>query len=141
MLQLAIHTVDGVVTPAQALLALVPSEETLEVQATVLNKAIGFVKPGQRATIKVESFPYTRYGYLEGVVESVSHDAAQDEKMALICSARVKLDNATLLIDKVKVALTPGMNLSVEISTGKRRVIDYLIAHLRERSNESMRER
>ena len=75
------------------------------------------------------------------MVESVSHDAAQDEKTGLIFSARVKLDNATLLIDEVKVALTPGMNLSVEISTGKRRVIDYLIAHLRERNNESMRER
>lgn len=139
--QLAIHTVGGVVTPAQALLAVVPSEETLEVEATVLNKDIGFVRPGQRATVKVESFPYTRYGYLEGVVETVSHDAAQDENLGLVFQSRVKLGDATLVIDGVKVALTPGMTLSVEIKTGKRRVIDYLLSPLKQHGNEALRER
>lgn len=139
--QLAIHTVGGVVTPAQALLAVVPSDEVLEVEATVLNKDIGFVRPGQRATVKVESFPYTRYGYLEGTVESVSHDAAQDEKMGLIFPARVRLTDASLVIDGVKVVLTPGMTLSVEIKTGKRRVIDYLLSPLKQHSHEALRER
>ena len=139
--QLAIHTVGGVVTPAQALLAVVPSGEALEVEATVLNKDIGFVRPGQRATIKVESFPYTRYGYLEGVVETVSHDAAQDENLGLVFQSRVRLDDSTLIIDGVEVALTPGMALSVEIKTGKRRMIEYLLDPLRKRSDESMRER
>lgn len=139
--QLAIHTVGGVVTPAQALLAVVPSEETLEVEAMVLNKDIGFVRPGQRVTVKVESFPYTRYGYLEGAVESVSHDAAQDEKMGLVFPARVKLATSTLMIDGVKVKLSPGMALSVEIMTGQRRVIDYLLSPLKQRKNEAFRER
>lgn len=139
--QLAIHTVGGVVTPAQALLAVVPSEDALEVEATVLNKDIGFVRPGQRVTVKVESFPYTRYGYLEGVVETVSHDAAQDENLGLVFPARVKLADAGLLIDGVTVTLTPGMNLSVEIKTGKRRVIDYLLSPLRRQGSEALRER
>ena len=139
--QLAIHTVGGVVTPAQELLAIVPSEETLEVEATVLNKDIGFIRAGQRATIKVESFPYTRYGYLEGIVESVSHDAAQDENLGLVFQSRVKLDKASLLIDGVTVALTPGMTLSVEIKTGTRRVIDYLLSPLVQHQSEAMRER
>jgi len=139
--QLAIHTVGGVVTPAQALMAIVPSEELLEVEATVLNKDIGFVRPGQRATVKVESFPYTRYGYLEGIVETVSHDAAQDENLGLIFPARVKLQNASLVIDGVKVMLTPGMSLSVEIKTGKRRVIDYLLSPLQEHTTEAFKER
>lgn len=139
--QLAVHTVGGVVTPAQALMAIVPSEETLEIEATVLNKDVGFVRPGQRATVKVESFPYTRYGYLEGVVETVSHDAAQHEQLGLVFPARVKLESATLVIDGVRVALTPGMNLSVEIKTGKRRVIDYLLSPLRQHTNEALRER
>jgi hemolysin D len=94
--QLAIHTVGGVVTPAQALLAVVPSEETLEVEATVLNEDIGFVRPGQHATVKMESFPYTRYGYLEDIVETGSHDAAQDENLGLVFQSRVKLSAATL---------------------------------------------
>lgn len=139
--QLTVHTVGGVVTPAQALLAVVPSDDTLEVEATVLNKDIGFVRAGQRATVKVESFPYTRYGYLEGVVQSVSHDAAQDERLGLIFPARVRLRNAALVIDGVKVKLTPGMNLSVEIKTGKRRVIDYLLSPLQQHTSESLRER
>lgn len=139
--QLAIHTVGGVVTPAQALMAIVPSEESLEVEATVLNKDIGFVRPGQRVTVKVESFPYTRYGYLEGIVETVSHDAAQDESLGLVFLARVKLKDVSLPIDGIEVALTPGMSLSVEIKTGKRRLIDYLISPLRQHSNEALRER
>lgn len=117
------------------------SKESLEVEATVLNKDIGFVRPGQRATVKIESFPYTRYGYLEGVVETVSHDAAQDEQMGLVFPARVKLQDASLMIDGVRVAVTPGMSLSVEIKTGKRRVIDYLLSPLRQHTHEAMRER
>ena len=80
--QLGIHTVGGVVTPAQPLLAVVPSEEALEVEASILNKDIGFIRKGQPVTVKVESFPYTRYGYLTGKVISVSHDAMQDESWA-----------------------------------------------------------
>ena len=128
-------------TPAQALMAVVPDEDVLEVEATVLNKDIGFERPGQRATVKVESFPYTRYGYLEGIVESVSHDAAQDERMGLVFPARVKLRDTHLMIDGVEVALTPGMSLSVEIKTGKRRVIDYLLGPLKQHGSEALRER
>lgn len=139
--QLAVHTVGGVVTPAQPLLVIVPSEEELEVEATVLNKDIGFVKPGQSVTVKIESFPYTRYGYLTGTVETVSHDAAQDETLGLVFPIRVQLDGATLTIDGVPVRLTAGMRLSVEIKTGKRRVIDFWLGPLREYAGESLRER
>lgn len=139
--QLAVHTVGGVVTPAQPLLAIVPNGEGLEVEATILNKDIGFVKPGQRATVKVESFPYTRYGYLEGEVVSVSHDAAQDEYLGLVFPARVKLLTSTLMIDGAQVSLTPGMALSVEIKTAKRRLIDYLIGPLTIHATEAMHER
>ena len=139
--QLVIHTVGGVVTPAQALMAIVPAEDALEVEATVLNKDIGFVRLGHDVTIKIESFPYTRYGYLTGKVLSISHDAAQDEKLGLVFPARVKLDKASLLIDGVKVNLSPGMALSVEIKTGKRRVIDYLLSPLQQHTTEALRER
>ncbi|KZC41279.1 UNVERIFIED_ORG: hemolysin secretion protein D, partial [Rhodanobacter sp. FW104-R5] len=139
--QLAVHTVGGVVTPAQPLLSIVPENEQLEVEATVLNKDIGFVQPGQRATIKVESFPYTRYGYIDGVVESVSHDAIQDEKLGLVYQARVRMKKTVLVIDGVTVNLTSGMSLTAEINTGKRRVIDYILDPLRRGVDESMRER
>lgn len=139
--QLAVHTVGGVVTPAQPLLSVVPESEPLEVEATVLNRDIGFVRPGQRATLKIESFPYTRYGYIDGTVESVSHDAIQDEKLGLVYQARVKMARTALRIDGVTVNLTSGMSLTAEINTGKRRVIDYILDPLRQGVDESMRER
>lgn len=138
--QLAVHTVGGVVTPAQQLLAVVP-QEALEVEATVLNKDIGFVRPGQPVTVKIESFPYTRYGYLTGKVVSVSHDAAQDENLGLVFPARIRLDGSTLAIDGVVVSMSAGMTLSAEIKTGKRRVIDYLLSPLKQHGGEALRER
>ncbi|GAB3344900.1 HlyD family efflux transporter periplasmic adaptor subunit [Lysobacter tyrosinilyticus] len=83
----AVRTVGGVVIPAQPLLEVVPSEESPEAEATVLNKGIGFVKPGQPVTVRSGSFPYTRCGYLTGTVESISHDATQDEKLGLVSLA------------------------------------------------------
>ncbi|WP_279237597.1 HlyD family type I secretion periplasmic adaptor subunit [Dyella sedimenti] len=139
--QLAMHTVGGVVTPAQPLLSIVPENEPLQVEATVLNKDIGFVRPGQRVTVKIESFPYTRYGYLEGEVESISHDAIKDEKLGLIYQANIRLKRSTLVVDGVTVNLTPGMALSAEINTGKRRVIEFVLDPLVRGVSESMRER
>jgi hemolysin D len=139
--QLAVHTVGGVVTPAQPLLSIVPKDESIEVEALLLNKDIGFVREGQNAVVKVEAFPYTRYGYLTGKLVSVSHDAIQDEKLGLVFAARVRLDQRGLIIDGQPIRLTPGMALSVEVKTGERRVIDYLLSPLRVHVSESMRER
>lgn len=139
--QLAVHTVGGVVTPAQALLVVVPSEDALEIEATVLNKDIGFVRPGKDVIVKVDSFPYSRYGYLTGKVVSVSHDAAQDEQLGLVFPARVKLEWATLKIDGISARLNAGMSLSAEIKTGKRRVIDYLLSPFQQHTTEALRER
>lgn len=138
--QLAVHTVGGVVTPAQELLAVVP-RESLEVEATILNKDIGFVRAGQAVVVKVESFPYTRYGYLTGRVVSVSHDAAQHETLGSVFPARIRLDGSTLDIDGVVVDMSAGMALSAEVKTGKRRVIDYLLSPLRRHAGEGLRER
>jgi hemolysin D len=139
--QLAVHTVGGVVTPAQPLLSVVPDDESIEVEAMLLNKDIGFVREGQHAVVKVEAFPYTRYGYLTGKLVSVSHDAIQDEKLGLVFAARVRLDQRGLIIDGQPIRLTPGMALSVEVKTGERRVIDYLLSPLTVHVSEAMRER
>lgn len=139
--QLAIHTVGGVVTPAQPLLVIVPEGESLEVEAMVENKDIGFVRQGQDAVIKVESFPYTRYGYLTGKVVSVSHDAIQDEKRGLLFQAKVRLDAQRLNIEGTWVNLSAGMVVSAEIKTGKRRVVTYLLSPLQQHTGEALRER
>ena len=90
--QLATHTIGGVVTAAQPIMVVVPDEEQMEIEALLPNKDIGFVKAGQDAVIKIESFPYTRYGYLTGKVKNVSFDAVEHEKLGLVFAVTVALD-------------------------------------------------
>lgn len=139
--QLAIHTQGGVVTPAQALMLIVPKDDPVEVEAFIENKDIGFVKPGQEAEIKIETFQFTRYGTIHGEVISVSHDAIEDEKRGLIYSARVRMERSSMRVDGTDVRLSPGMAVTVEVKTGKRRVIEYFLSPLIQATSESMRER
>lgn len=139
--QLVMHTVGGVVTPAQPLMVIVPGDNVLEVEAMLPNKDIGFVNPGQDAEVKVETFPFTKYGTLRGTIIQVSSDAIQDEKLGLIYSTRVRLARDTLQVENKTVRLTPGMAVTVEIKTGTRRVIEYFLSPLMQYGNESLRER
>ena len=139
--QLAVHTVGGVVTPAQELLIVVPQEHPVEVEAQVENKDVGFVKEGQEVEIKVETFPFTLYGTIPGKVLSVSDDAAPIEKVGLVYPTRVSMDRSTIEVDGKQVNLSPGMAVTVEIKTGKRRLIEYLLSPLLKSVKESLRER
>ncbi len=139
--QLAIHTVGGVVTEAQALMVIVPKDKTVEVEAFLENQDIGFVNAGQVAEVKIQTFPYTKYGVIDATVTSVSNDAINDEKRGLIYSARVKLARSTMMVANKKVNLSAGMAVTVEIKTGTRRVIEYFLKPFLEYKNESLRER
>lgn len=139
--QLAVSTVGGVVTPAQPLMVIVPKDNVLEVEAMLPNKDVGFVNPGQDAEVKVETFPFTKYGTIHGKIMQVSSDAIQDEKLGLIYSTRVKLARDTLKVENKTVRLTPGMAVAVEVKTGTRRVIEYFLSPLMQVTSESLRER
>ncbi len=139
--QLAIHTVGGVVTEAQALMVIVPKDKTVEVEAFLENQDIGFVYAGQVAEVKVQTFPYTKYGVIDATVTSVSNDAINDEKRGLIYSTRVKLAHSTMMVANKEVNLSAGMAVTVEIKTGTRRVIEYFLKPFLEYKNESLRER
>ncbi len=138
---LAVHTVGGVVTPAQELMRIVPIGTRLEIEAMILNKDIGSVEMEQEAILKVESFPFTKYGTIDGKVRHLSADAVQDEKLGLIFPARVTMAKSTMWIDGREVQLTPGMSVTTEIKTGKRKVIDFILAPLKRYQDESLRER
>ncbi|MDR3426317.1 MAG: HlyD family efflux transporter periplasmic adaptor subunit [Silvimonas sp.] len=140
MQQLNVHTVGGVVQTAQWLMEIVP-DDTLEVEASVDNKDIGFVDAGQEAIIKIETFPYTRYDYLTGTVIKVSNDASQDKKLGLVYPARITLPSSRIHVDNKWVNLTPGMAVTVEVKTGRRRVAEYFLSPLIEYASESLRER
>lgn len=139
--QLATHTIGGVVTPAQPIMVVVPSQASVEIEALLENRDIAFVRPGQLAEIKIDAFPYTKYGTLPGRVVTVSRDAAQDEKRGLVFPVVIKLERTAIRVDDKDIRITPGMAVSAEIKTGKRRVIEYFLSPLMEYSSESLRER
>lgn len=160
---LAVHTSGAVVTPAQQLLSIVPDTGGLAVDAVVENRDRGFVRPGQAAVIKITTFPFTRYGLLHGTVQRVATDAVLIEPPGagsgvgsvsasaspaaltaptrLVYTARVSLDRTEMDIDGRNVALLPGMAVTVEVKTGRRRVLDYLLAPLSQALHDSLHER
>jgi hemolysin D len=161
--QLVLHTVGGVVTAAQALMVIVPVQEGIEIEAMVPNKDIGFVHEGDEAEIKIDTFNFTRYGLVHGKVIGVSHDAIVRDKSAaqtqadqqagklsrsseppgqeLLYAARIAPSETKMRIDDRLVDLEPGMAVTVEIRTGRRRVIEYLMSPLLRYKQESWRER
>jgi hemolysin D len=139
--QLAIHTAGGVVTDAQALMVIVPDGAQVTAEVTMENKDVGFVNPGQAAEIKLETFPYTRYGTVPASVSRVSADAVNDEKRGALFPAMLTLNTAQIDIDGKPIRLSPGMNLTAEIKTGQRRVIEFLLSPIQRAGNESLRER
>jgi hemolysin D len=139
--QLAVHTTGGVVTPAQVLMIVVPKDAEVTAEVVLENKDVGFVSAGQLAEVKLETFPFTRYGTVHATVTNLSADAVSDEKRGAIFPATLKLQQTHLDVDGKRITLAPGMNLSAEIKTGQRRVIDYLLSPMRRAADESMMER
>lgn len=139
--QLAVHTVGGVVTPAQSLMVVVPQDATLEVEAKVQNKDIGFVHEGQEAVVKIDAFPFTKYGVINARVLSVSNDVIEDEKMGWVFGARLAMSSSTLPVNGRDVKLSPGMSVMIEVKTGERRLIEYFLSPVLRGANESVRER
>ncbi len=160
--QLAVHTVGGVVTPAQALLTVAPDDGPVLIEATVDNKDIGFVHAGQDVAVKVQTFQFTRYGLLHGHVVDVSRDRVEVPQTAQKQPgekaseqdadddarphgpgyvAHVALDSTRMMIDGQEQAIAPGMAVTAEIKTGRRSVISYLLSPLQRYAHEGIRER
>lgn len=140
--EVTVHTEGGVITQAEPLMMIVPEEDYLEVEALVPNKDIGFIEEGQAVVIKIESFPYTRYGYLTGTVKSVSLDAIEHEQLGLVFQAMVQVDQDTpFMVEGKAIQLSAGMNVTAEIKIGERRVISYFLSPLQTKIEESLREK
>lgn len=138
--RLAVHTVGGVVTPAQELMRIVPEQDAVEIEAWVANKDIGFVYEGQSAEIKVEAFPFTRFGTLGGEIAVLSMDAVADEQLGLVYPARLQLNRGGMRVGDRLIELRPGMAVTVEVKLGQRRLIEFLLSPLLRYKNESLRE-
>lgn len=139
--ELETFTEGGVVTTAQTLMVIVPENDQLDAQIMISNKDIGFITPGQKVVIKVEAFPYTRYGYLYGKVKFISSEVVEDKEKGMYFDGEITLTNSTLQVNGKKVILTSGMSITAEVITGYRRVIDFIISPLRKTIDESFIER
>lgn len=139
--QLAVHSVGGVVTPAQPLMIVVPDSATVTAEVSIANQDIGFVNAGQMAEVKLETFAYTRYGTVPARVDVVTADAVTDDKKGSYYPATLTLSQRDMLIDGKRVPLSPGMNITAEIKTGQRRIIEFLLSPVQRVGSESMRER
>ena len=164
--QLSITTIGQVVTTGQQLLVIAPSEGPLQVEALVANLDIGFVKIGQDAVVKVDAFPFTRFGALSGKVVRIAQEAVDETeaKRALanvtssanslppntsgpgqpesfVFPVTIELTQTSMRIAETEMPLNPGMTVTAEIKTDSRRVIDYLLSPLAKVGSEAMRER
>ncbi len=133
-------TIGGVATLAQPLVTIVPSDATLYVEASVSPSDVGFVHEGQPVAVKVDSFSFQRYGLLHGTVEKISADAINDEKKGPIYKARIKLYD-TKTSQGTTLALTPGMLVTGEITTGQRRLIEFFLDPLMTHIDTSLKVR
>lgn len=152
--QRVVHTTGGVVTPAQVLMVVVPDAAQVTAEVTLENKDVGFVHLGQEAAIKLETFPFTQYGTVQAQVTTITADAVMKEPSVqpdkdgkavasggAVFPATLTLAAHAIDIDGKAIRLAPGMNLTAEIKTGKRRVIEYLLSPVQSHVNESLRER
>ena len=141
--QLAVTTVGGVVTPAQPLLTVVPEHSALEVEAQALNRDVGHLKVGQRVINKIETYDFTRYGYIEGEVLWVGTDAVQDPRLGPVYPVRIRLHDTQTprAVNGRKGVVSAGMTVTADVLTDQRRLVDYVLAPLLRYRQEALRER
>lgn len=157
--QLAVHTIGGIVPAAQPIMLLVPDQNTVELEAYIENKDIGFLKEGDVAQVKIDAYEYSKYGTIPARVSHVSRDAIdfsgngtgplagkdpqsnQGGSKGLLYAVKVSLKNSVIVVDGKEMPLSPGMSGNVEIKTGERRIIEYILSPLITHSRESLHER
>ena len=142
--QLSVHTVGGIVTDAQPLMIIVPDDVTMEFEVWADNKDIGFIKEGQKAEVKVETFNFQKFGVVDAVVAEISPDALDDPKNMVKDKKyrlSLKVEKNRLNVFNSDVVLSPGMNVTAEVKIREKRIIDFFLDPFRQYTSESLRER
>ena len=135
---LAIHTIGGVVTSAQPIVTIVPEGTPLIVEAMALNKDVGFIHPGQKAELKLDTFPFQKYGTIEAELFFVSPDAQEDQKIGLVYKIKLRPNRFKIRVKEKDIPISPGMAVTAEIKTGERRVIEFFISPFIKHVDESL---
>lgn len=139
--QLAMHTIGGVVTEAQALMVIVPEEVNLAVESWVANRDIGFVHEGQQAEVKIETFSFQKYGTVDAIVSEVSPDAIEDKEKGRVYRVMLQLNKNQIQVGEKQVFFGPGMSANAEIKIRQKRIIEFFLDPFRKYQSEALRER
>ncbi|MGR5091858.1 HlyD family type I secretion periplasmic adaptor subunit [Vibrio maritimus] len=136
---LNVNTVGGVIQPGMDIVEIVPTEDTLLVEAKIAPQDIAFLRPDLHAIVKFSAYDFTKYGGLDGTLEHISADTTQDEEGNSFYIVRVRTDKTNFGHDET-LPIIPGMTASVDIITGKRTVLDYLLKPILSAQNNALRE-
>lgn len=139
--RLLVHTIGGVVQPGMDLVELIPLDDSLLVEAKIRPKDIAFLRPGQQAQVKITAYDYTIYGGLKGYVENIGSDTITDENGNAYYRIRVRTEKNYLGTEEKPHPIISGMVASVDIVSGKKTVLDYLLKPLRRAHERALRER
>lgn len=136
--KLHVHTVGGVVTPAEKLITVIPKDAPLIIKATVLNQDSGFIKKGMQTAVKIDTFDFQKYGMIHGVVSHKADDSIDDEKLGPVYEIYIEPKEHFLTVNSEKVFLRSGMSVTAEMKVGKRRVIEFFLYPLIKYLDEGM---
>ena len=139
--RLLVNTVGGVVQPGSPMLELVPIDDELVVEVEISPKDIAYVIPGQRASIKLTAFDFAKFGALDGEVTKISADSISKEDGSIwyLCQVSVPVDTMTTLGKTIQIQT--GMMAQVDIISGEKTVLEYLLQPVTKIANEAFRER
>ncbi|EGQ7696619.1 HlyD family type I secretion periplasmic adaptor subunit [Vibrio vulnificus] len=136
---LNINTVGGVIQPGMDIVEIVPTEDSLLVEAKIAPQDIAFLRPNLPAVVKFSAYDFTKYGGLDGELEHISADTTQDEEGNSFYIVRVRTEKTNFGQD-AELPIIPGMTASVDIITGKRTVLDYLLKPILSAQNNALKE-
>lgn len=139
--QIKVNTVGGVIKPGEDVMEIVPLNDTLLIEAKIPPKDIAFIRPGQKALVKITAYDYSIFGGLDGMVEGISADTIQNEKNESFYRVNIRTKETTLLHKGKELPIIPGMTANVQIMTGRKSVLDYLLKPVMKARQEALRER
>ncbi|MCL2123524.1 MAG: HlyD family type I secretion periplasmic adaptor subunit [Desulfovibrionaceae bacterium] len=136
-----INTVGGVIKPGETVIELVPLDDTLLIEARIKPTDIAFLHPDQKAVIKITAYDFSIYGGLEGSVEQISADTIEDKKGETYYLVKLRTKRNAIVYRGESLPIIPGMTASVDILTGKKSVLDYLLKPILKAKQNALRER
>lgn len=137
--QVFVHTIGGVVTPAEKIVSVVPKDAKLQIKAQVLNQDIGFISVGLPVSVKVDTFNFQKYGILNGEVTVISPNSIDDERLGPIYEVYIKPITTKLMVEGKEESIQMGMSTTNEIKINKRRIIEFFIYPLIKYLDESIK--